>query len=112
MCMRKGVLMVVMHHGPGHVWMMLYGHTTVRVREQWVTWRCWRLYMIGGPEDAMVCGTRPRRLVVYLGWVLRELLRNSWGLLRVEHGIGSEACYAGYCRDVAASGCRWEEGEP
>ena len=59
-CMRKGVLMVVMHHGPGHVWMMLYGHTTVRVREQWVTWRCWLLDMVGGTEDAMVRGASPR----------------------------------------------------
>ena len=64
MCVREGVLMVVKHHRPWHVRMVLESHAAISMREEGVAWGCWRLDMVGGTEDTMVRSTRPGCLVM------------------------------------------------
>ena len=60
MCMREGVLVVMMDHGAGHVGMVLEGHAAIRMSEQRITWGGGLLDVVGGTEHAMVCSTGPR----------------------------------------------------
>ena len=99
--MRKGVLVMMVGEGSGHVLvgMVLHcGHCTV-MGEEGVGWRGGGVGVVRRPKGMMSC---PWRLVLDLTWMLvgGELVGNARGLLRIVHGIGGEGRHSEAGRGV------------
>ena len=89
MRMRKGVLVVMVSEGAGHmlVGMVLHrGHSAVC--EEGIGGRGWGLTVVRRPIAWTSC---PGSLVVAGMLVRGEMVGNARGLLRIVHGIGGES---------------------